>query len=214
MAKRLDTIGGVPVYRDADGSVFFTAGMTIDADGAPRAYGPAPLRGLDALANAGGPGNWYGVVTANGSPTGRPVVQGPRDPAPGFYVSSTSLQDPDRARTDPRRYVDSDTVPFIVLPGGHYPAWGIALGDLALVTRLNGQRQCFAVFADIGPRTKIGEGSIALARTLGIPSDPRTGGASAGVFYRVFPGSRGKWPMTPAQIAVAGLAASVHREAA
>jgi hypothetical protein len=33
------------------------------------------------------PGNWWALVTRNG----RPIVQGADDPAPGFYVSTTTL---------------------------------------------------------------------------------------------------------------------------
>jgi hypothetical protein len=36
---------------------------------------------------------------------------------------------------------------------------------------------------------KYGEGSIALARALGIPSSPRNGGCADGVTFVVFPGS-------------------------
>jgi hypothetical protein len=46
-----------------------------------------------------------------------------------------------------------------------------------------------AIFADIGPKGRIGEGSIALADNLGIPSSPRHGGISSGAIYVVFPGS-------------------------
>jgi RecA/RadA recombinase len=46
-----------------------------------------------------------------------------------------------------------------------------------------------AIYADVGPSNKIGEGSIALAEALGIPSSPRTGGVSSGIMYVVFPGS-------------------------
>src|SRR5262245_50331332 len=67
-------------------AVFYAGGMMIDADGAYRAYHPAN-KGLDFLANGGKPGNWWALVTENGKPSGTPVVQGPADPAPGFYIS-------------------------------------------------------------------------------------------------------------------------------
>lgn len=38
-------------------------------------------------ANAGRPDNWWGIVTRHGEP----VIQGANDPAPGCYVSTTSL---------------------------------------------------------------------------------------------------------------------------
>ena len=49
------------VWNAGDG-VLFTSGMTIDADGAPNAYGPKN-RGLDLTANAQGPHGWVALVT-------------------------------------------------------------------------------------------------------------------------------------------------------
>src|SRR5215467_16217503 len=46
----------------SDGGILFTAGMTIDADGAPNAYGPRN-RGLDFTANARGTHGWVALVT-------------------------------------------------------------------------------------------------------------------------------------------------------
>src|SRR5215470_6261074 len=87
------TIAGVTISTFQGSAVFFfQAGMAIDADGAPTAYHPVHGRGLDNLANAGHQGNWYGVVTDTGQKNGKPVVQGSQDPAPGFYVSPTALQ--------------------------------------------------------------------------------------------------------------------------
>jgi hypothetical protein len=46
-----------------------------------------------------------------------------------------------------------------------------------------------AVAADVGPRNKVGEVSIELARRIGVPSSPRTGGTSAPIIrYHIFPG--------------------------
>jgi hypothetical protein len=161
----------------------------IDADGAPNAYHPAG-EGLDVLANAGKPGNWWGVVTDDGTPKGNPVVQGAGDPFPGFYVSATSLEDPGFARTDPRRYVASTKVPYVVLPPQLLKH--ARLGDLAMVER--GGKRVFALVADTGPRDKLGEGSIALADALGVPSSPRKGGAASGVRYVVFARSGNRRP--------------------
>jgi hypothetical protein len=138
--------------------------MAIDADGAPTAYHPTHGRGLDNLANAGHEGNWYGVVTDTCRRNGKPVVQGPNDPAPGFYVSPTALRDSHFERQDPRRYVDSTRIPYISLPGHHTNVLHAALGDLAMVVNGHNGRHSAAIFADVGPRAKIGEGSIALAK--------------------------------------------------
>ncbi len=135
--------------------VYFKAGMTIDADGSPRA------RQID--------------------PTGQ---------------TQTSLRYPDG------RSVNAETVPYFVLPGGKYKDLGIKLGDIAAV-RYNG-KVAFAVFADVGPRHKLGEGSIALAQELGIPASPRTGGVRGGVEYLVFPGSGNGTPGDPRRNFYAG----------
>src|SRR2546423_11141663 len=70
--------------------VLFTSGMTVDADGAPNAYGPKN-KGLDFTANARGPHGWVALVT---NKQGHPVRQ-KRGPYRGFYVSTTSLEQRD-----------------------------------------------------------------------------------------------------------------------
>jgi len=152
-------------------------GMTIDADGAPRAYSPIPDEGLDALEHAGSPGQWDGIATHKGEP----IVQGPDDPAPGYYVSTTALQDFAYPFYRQDRYVDASRVPYIALPMTDN---GPQLGDLALVINTRKHKASPAVFADIS--SVPGEGSIALARHLGIHADARRGGTDGGVLYFVF----------------------------
>jgi Fungal chitosanase of glycosyl hydrolase group 75 len=191
-------IGGIRVRRRAgENAVFFSAGMAIDADGAPRAFHRKSSRGLDDLANAGEPGNWWALVTDAG---GEPLVQGAHDPAPGFYISTTALEDRTRRVTDPRRYVDASAIRYIVLPPRARDAAGIRLGDLATVRNRRSGKVAHAIFADIGPPAKLGEGSIALARALGIPHDPRQGGQVSDVVYLVFPRSGNGRPRPPAEL--------------
>ena len=182
------TVGGVRVRRRAgEKALFFVAGMAIDADGAPRAYHPTGSPpGLDFLANAGSPGNFFGVVT---DAHGNPVVQSAHDPAPGFFVSPTSLQRPGKRVEDPHRYVDATRIPYLALPALVRDKGGIRLGDFATVRNRRNGRVSHAIFADGGPRGKIGEGSIALAKALKIPSSPKHGGTDADVVYVVFAGS-------------------------
>ena len=92
---------------DDDSAFFYQSGMMIDADGAYHAYHPDGRSGLDYLGNAGQPGNWWALVTNNGEPDGRPLIQADTDPAPGFYISTTALEDSNCDRKDPRRYVNS-----------------------------------------------------------------------------------------------------------
>ncbi len=155
--QQILSVAGVPIsVLSGSSTFFFKAAMAIDADGAPNAYHPIPGRGLDHLANAGHPGNWYVVVTDTGHRNCKPVVQGPRDPAPGFYVSPTVLQDRPHARTDPRRYVDSASIPYISLPGHHGTILRAALGDIAMVTNgHNGAPLAPQSMRTPGPRPKL-----------------------------------------------------------
>jgi hypothetical protein len=191
---------GYSDIRQVDNAIVFSSGMEIDVSGAPRAYHPDGESGLDYLANAGSPGNWWALVTDNGQPSGNPVIQGVGDPAPGYYISTTSLEDPSKATTDPRRYVDSSTIPYIVIPGRFGET--ASLGDLSAVYRQSNGKLAFAVAAEVGPQNKIGIGSIALAKMLEVPftrGGPQ--GVPDGITYIVFPRSgEGKWPRTLQEI--------------
>jgi hypothetical protein len=191
-------VGDITVWRLPDrATFFFEAGMAIDADGAPDAYHPDDI-GKDYLANAGYPGNWWALVTDNGRPDGNPIVQGPDDPAPGYYVSMTALEDRTKAVSDPHRYVNANEIPFLVLPFDQ--RGGARLGDFGVVVNRANGPLAYAIFADLGPRDHIGEGSIALAEALGINADPRRGGAAGGVVYVVFPNSGNVRPRSMAEI--------------
>jgi hypothetical protein len=165
--------------------IAFQAKLAIDADGSPRAYCPGN-KGLDFTANAGKEGNWYGVVTDN---NGNPVIQNNGDPSPGCYVSPTTLNDKKLAKENPLKYVNSEQIPFIALPSEVIKPGNIRIGDFAFAYNVKNGKSCFAIFADGGPKGKLGEGSIFLADKLGVNSNPRNGGASDGIIYIVFPGT-------------------------
>ena len=186
MAHEGEPAREIPIQRLPGTSAFFyEAGMSIDADGAPNAYHPDNT-GLDDLTNAGGPGNWEGLAKNR---YGDPFVQGPDDPFPGYYVSATALVDRDRQVSDPLRYVDASKIPYIVLPGSMARQLGARPGDFAAVLNQRNAKMSYAIFGDVGPSDRIGEGSMALAENLGIRSNARNGGARGGIFYLVFPGS-------------------------
>ena len=187
IAVKLDTVNHV---------LYFVSGMAIDADGSPHAYHPVSDSGLDKLSSAGHAGNWWGIVSIKGTP----VIQNEKDPAPGFYVSTTSLQDDSKKVSDPLRYVNSETIPYFVLPNEKAILAEAKTGDIAYVYNLRNGKNSYAIFADVGPKDKIGEGSIALAKKLGIDSSPRTGGIADSVLYYVFPGSGNGKPRTIAEI--------------
>src|SRR4029453_5182853 len=163
--RTIGTIQGSDIIELDDGSVRFFAGATLDGDGGngqfgePPCYAPDSYNGqtLDVLANAGEPGNWYGVVTNTGRKNGKPIVQKKTDPCPGAYVSATSLHLPRKngeplPDSSPFKYVDSATVPFIAVPPIIFRSVeGTVLGCRCLVTNSRTGKTTEAVVADIGP---------------------------------------------------------------
>jgi hypothetical protein len=208
----LEQIGTTPIL-GIDSAITFESGMRIDAAGSYHAFHPDNKSGLDFLFNAGHSGWWLGLVTDNGEVTGNPVIQTANDPAPGFYVSTRSLDDPSRDRKDPLRYVNAEAVNYIVIPGGldvTVNNQSAKLGDFAVVIRPEIEACAYAVVADIGPPKQIGEGSIALAKALGIPSvikrrDPPPDIAQ-GIVYVVFRGTAQGWPLSQKEIDQKGAA--------
>ncbi len=199
--------GQTPIWRYPHSPAFFyVAGMTINADGAPNAYDPEDQRGLDFLRCAGHPGHWSALVTDTGKPDGIPVTQ--RDGRyAGFYISTTSLVDPAKLPSDPAKYVNAAVIPYVVLPPKLAKTMGATLGDLAMVINARTGAASYAIYADNGPAQHLGEGSIALANALGLPTKlrERVAGADADIIYLIFPGTVAKtaWPRTPDEMTAA-----------
>ena len=195
---------GATIVEVDDTTVRWTSGLAVDVDGSPNAYGPPGTNHLDAIGNAGTPGNWYGVITDTGKRDGTPIVQGPSDPCPGCYVSGTALGDPAKRLSDPRRYVPGSTFPYASVPPELLAV--LHVGDVGVAT-IGDHRSVFVV-GDVGPHRKIGEGSAALAAALGLSPSPRRGGCSSGVAWTVYRGSHPTpaWPRkleeVEAQVAV------------
>jgi hypothetical protein len=199
---KLLEIANIPVWTLPEPTTFFYKSvMNIDADGAPDAYHPRNI-GRDNLGNAGKKGNWWALVTDTGKPSGAPLIQGPDDPCPGYYISKTALEDNSKEETDPTRYVDSSKTPYLVLPPAVKRKGKARLGDFAVVINARNGKFAYAIFADIGPNDQLGEASIALAESLDIPSNPRTGGTGKEMYviYLVFPGSGNGKPRPTEQI--------------
>lgn len=185
----------------------WVSGCECDADGAPNAYVPpdSGLVGLDALANAGSAEDgWYGLAC---DAHGIPYIQGDDDPFPGGLVSTTGVVDASKPEDDPRRYLDSTVVPYISVPPELLRA-GARKGDLCTVSYKSAR--VGAIIGDVGPHGKIGEGSIALIKALGV--DPFRGlprhhllGIDSGVLFTVLLGtaSAPPWPRPMAEIASA-----------
>lgn len=153
----------------------FRSGLKINADGSPKAYHPQNI-GVDYLSNAGKPGNWWGIACDS---FGFPYIQSQSDPCPGYFVSTTSLVDSSKKLSDPSRYLDSEKVPFIVVPNGY-----TNLGNFAMLLNTKNGHTCGAIVGDVGP--KLGEGSIYLAEQLGINSSPKNGGVDDGILTVIF----------------------------
>jgi hypothetical protein len=189
------------------GVLGWTCPLAIDADGSPKAYHPPTSSnssgsppGLDYLANAGSPGNWWGIATDS---SGKPYIQTASDPAPGFYVSTTALEDGSKQTRDPARYVDSGRIPFIVLPSKPKFYASQKLADLALVFNNQTGKKIWAVYADVGPQNELGEGSMYLAEMLGLSSSPKSGGTEKEIIAMIyFPGSSIGWPKSDVDLSI------------
>lgn len=197
MSTYLKTIGGTKIYQEGNALLWIT-GMAIDADGDEMAYAPdgSGLAPLDYLANAGKPGNWWGITTDS---AGQPYVQQPYHLAPGYYISSTALEDGRFPESNPQRFLDSSQIPFFVLPSDFHsgmpsPLIPPKLGDLGfLYNTQTGDNNC-AIYGDIGPKGQIGEASIGAAKTLAVNPNPKSGGtASKIICYWFVPGSGKGW---------------------
>ncbi len=188
----LFTVNGTPVIEKPDLSVSYLSAFTVDGDGSPRCYGPSGCKPqpLDYLANAGGPGNWWGIATRNGFPYGQPVVQSATDPFPGLYVSTTAYKIRGFSNGDPRRELNSEIVPFMVVPLRLVDAVrGVVLGCRGRITDNRTGLYVDCVVGDLGPNNHLGEASIAAASALKLPTSPKTGGSSARMFtYECWPG--------------------------
>lgn len=115
-------------------------------------------------------------IDADGSPRARQI-----DPT---GQTQTSMRYTDGSS------VNAEEVPYMVLPGGQFSQFGIKLGDMCLVRNKENGKVTVAVFADVGPRHKRGEGSMKLAEELGINPSPTRGGISKpNIEYLVLPGS-------------------------
>ena len=172
--------------------VIETHRMDVDVDGAPTAYGPRGLKTLDTLADAHYKRRFWGPVVGFLKEHGKPVVQGPGDPAPGYYVSQTTFEDESRPEHDPRRYVDATRVNYVVL-GDEARHRGVTMGDFVVVHSASTRRTVFAIVGDDGNPSG-DEGSLHLLQSLGFPfhDGRRESVEQRDIVVRFFPGSNPK----------------------
>lgn len=141
--------------------------MTVDVDGAPTAYGPDDRKALDFELNAHEGGKRTGAIVGYLiDEKGKPIIQGPNDPAPGFYISTTKYHDINNPKeTDPRRYVNASEINYTVLATSAKRK-GVEPGDFCVVHTIKKNATVFAIVGDTG-HSSGAEGSLALLQRLG-----------------------------------------------
>jgi hypothetical protein len=143
--------------------------MDVDVDGAPNAYGPPGKQTLDILQNA----HYLNrddkeIVGYLLDEQKRPILQGPNDPFPGYYISQTAFTDVENQNErDPRRYVDARNINYVVR-GDAARRRGVRVGDFVSVYSKRTRRRVFAIVGDTGNPTG-DEGSLHLLQDLGYP---------------------------------------------
>ncbi len=162
----LKTIQGVNVYQDDDKRIHYIADMDVDVDGAKHSYrldNRRPPALDDIHASAGYPnGSWHNVLVRDPKDSHVPYVD-----IEGFCVSMTSYFREDYPYTDRHRWVDAETVPYIVLPGSiRQLCKGVVLGCKARITRTTDGRVVDGVYAD-SSGGNIGEVSVCTAQHFG-----------------------------------------------
>ena len=172
--------------------VELTTSLTLDVDGAPNAYGPPGKPALDFELNAHrgakASGEIVGYLTKSDGRT--PEVQGPQDPFPEYYVSTTAFSDKRNPnRLDSRKYVDASKINYVVL-GNFAARHGAKLGDFVAVHSQKTGKSVFGIIGDSGNSTGA-EGSLALLRSLGYAvQNGKAGGVEKKeIVIRYFPGS-------------------------
>ena len=82
---------------------------------------------------------------------GIPAVQGPNDPCPGYFISTTAFQDlKNKNKLDPRKYVDASKINYVVR-GTLAEENGVHLGDLIAVHSLRNNKSVFGIVGDSRP---------------------------------------------------------------
>jgi hypothetical protein len=168
--------------------------MDVDVDGAPNAYGPPGKPTLDVLMNA------HYLERADQPIVGyllddrrHPILQGPNDPFPGYYISQTAFTDvANHNEQDPRCYVDAGNINYVVR-GDDARRRDVKLGDFVAVYSKRTQKAVFAIVGDTGNPTG-DEGSLHLLQELGYPFHDGKSESVTGpeIMIRFYPNSNPK----------------------
>ena len=143
--------------------------MDVDVDGAPNAYGPKGTPALDNELDA------HYLEREDQPIVGylldekqQPVVQGPNDPYPGYYISQTAYTDvANENERDVRSYVDATKINYVVR-GDEAEKRGVQVGDFVAVYSKKKHKAVFAIVGDTGNPSG-DEGSLHLLQDLGYP---------------------------------------------
>lgn len=190
--------------------------MDVDVDGAPNAYGPPGVEALDILQN----GHYLNrtdqeIVGYLIDGHGRPILQGPKDPCPGYYISQTAFSDiQNKNERDPRRYVDARNINYVVR-GTVARRRGVRVGDFVSVYSKRTGRSVFAIVGDTGNPTG-DEGSLHLLQDLGYPFHNGTDDSveTPEILIRFYPNSNPKhrFFFTQAQLDNAAIQIGLSRD--
>ena len=123
----------------------------------------------------------------------KPILQGPKDPFPGYYISQTAFADvANHNELDPRCYVDARKINYVVR-GDDARRRGVKVGDFVAVYSKRSQKAVFAIVGDTGNPTG-DEGSLHLLQELGYPfHDGRSGSVTRPeIVVRFYPNSNPK----------------------
>lgn len=117
------------------------------------------FEGRDGLPDPEGKGGYFIGRKAGGRTDGAPNVQ-----AHGYYISTTAITLADGEGQ--AKYLSSEHVPSIVMPGGwsrRFPEAAYGLGDLVYVFDPdNPERGTAGIVGDTGPEASFGEASLAM----------------------------------------------------
>jgi len=173
---------GVVPYKNVGNAYAFTTKMSIDADGSPHAY---------AMPGSGNKGldYWRSVYNESTGAIDGVILDSEGNPVEndGYCISPTSLVDATKENDDQSKYVDSEKIPYFVLPEGGFN--GAELGDIGIIYNKETGKYTCAVFGDEGPIGFLGEASIATAKAIGVRPDPKKLRQFGNITYLVFPKS-------------------------
>ena len=93
------------------------------------------------------------------------ALQTESDPAPGFFVSTTSTTNPGQAADDQQaKYLDADRTPYAVIPGNLVRRNVLRKGGIGWAWNPQSDRTASGVFGDT--QSRFGEISVAFAQSI------------------------------------------------